>query len=358
MAAEMSPGPPREIHRLLDNQIRLASTSGAAAAQSCKNTLNQQRGSKMTTQLTSAEVKGLFDKLSNWGRWGKEDERGALNFITNQKRIAAARLVQSGETVSMSLPLATAAATDNPNPVTHLMIQTGVDAARSSMAGVADYFAISFHGFSTTHIDALCHVFWQGKMYNGFDAAEVGSQGAKKCPIDVTSQGICSRGVLLDIPKVRNVDWLEPGDHILPSDLDAAEKDHRVSVEEGDVLLVRTGRGKRRSAKRGWEPPGAGGLLSVPGLDASCLPWLHERRVAVLGCDAVSDVFPSGYDDILLPIHIGTLVVMGIHLIDNADLEPLASACRRLDRYAFQFAMGPLVLKRGTGSPVNPFAIF
>jgi kynurenine formamidase len=315
-------------------------------------------GAKMATGLSSADVKGLFDKLSNWGRWGKEDQRGALNFITNQKRVAAARLVQTGEIVSISLPLATAPASDNPNPVTHLMIQTGVDASRNALAGVADYFAISFHGFSTTHIDALCHVFWQGKMYNGFDAAEVGSQGARKCSIDIASEGISSRGVLLDIPKIRKVEWLEPGDHILPSDLDAAEKDHHVTVGEGDVLLVRTGRPKRRSAKQGWEPPGPGGLLSVPGLDSSCLSWLHERRVAVLGCDGVSDVFPSGYNDILLPIHIGTLVVMGVHLIDNADLEALAATCGRLNRYEFQFGMGPLVLKRGTGSPVNPFAIF
>jgi kynurenine formamidase len=216
----------------------------------------------------------------------------------------------------------------------------------------------SFHGFSTTHIDALCHVFWQGKMYNGFDAAEVGSQGARKCAIDIASHGISSRGVLLDIPKIKKVEWLEPGDHILPGDLDAAEKDHRVTVEEGDVLLIRTGRARRRRAKKGWEPPQSGGFISLPGLDAACLPWLHERKVAVLGCDGVSDVFPSGYDDIVLPIHIGTLVVMGIHLIDNADLEALASTCERFQRYEFQFAMGPLVLKRGTGSPVNPFAIF
>ncbi|HJU10392.1 MAG TPA: cyclase family protein, partial [Candidatus Binataceae bacterium] len=196
------------------------------------------------------------------------------------------------------------------------------------------------------------------KMYNGFDAAEVGSQGARKCAIDVTSQGISSRGVLLDIAKVKNVEWLEPGDHVMPADLDAAEREHRVSVEEGDVLLIRTGRAKRRSAKRGWEPPQAGGFISMPGLDASCLPWLHERKIAILGCDGVSDVFPSGYDDILLPIHIGTLVIMGIHLIDNADLEGVAGACARLGRYEFQFGMGPLVLRRGTGSPVNPFAIF
>ena len=143
----------------------------------------------MAQRLTSDEVKGLFEKLSNWGKWGKDDERGALNFITDAKRAAAAALVKTGETISMSLPLATLTSNDNPTPVTHLMMQAGTDSPRQSMAGVADYFAISPHGFATTHLDALCHVFWQGKMYNGFDAAEVGSHGAKKCSIEVTREG-------------------------------------------------------------------------------------------------------------------------------------------------------------------------
>ena len=308
----------------------------------------------MADKLTPSDVKGLFEKLSNWGRWGKEDQRGALNFITNQKRAAAARLVQTGESVSMALPLATIPAPDNPNPVTHLMVQAGGDAHEQALPYSGDYFAIAPHGMANTHIDALCHVFWQKKMYNGFDASEVGSHGAKKCAIDVTRDGIVSRGVLLDIPRLKKIEWMEPGQKILPEDLDAAEKAQKVHVEEGDVLMIRTGRAAMRKAKGAWDPMRVG----LPGLDASCLPWLHERRIAVLGCDAVSDVVPSGYDGVALPIHVGTLVAMGIHLIDNADLDAVSSTSAKLGRNEFMFSMAPLILERGTASPVNPLAIF
>jgi kynurenine formamidase len=307
----------------------------------------------MASRLKSSEVKALFDKLSNWGRWGKDDERGALNFITAEKRAAAARLVKTGEAVSLALPLATIPAADNPAPVTHLMVQAGFDSHDMELPYSGDYFAIAPHGMANTHIDALCHVFWHGKMYNGFDAAEVGSHGARKCAIDVARTGIISRGVLLDIPKIRKVEWLEPGERILPEELEAAERDHGVRVEEGDVLLIRTGRATMRKAKGGWDPMRVG----LPGLNASCLPWLHERKIAVLGSDSVSDVVPSGLDDVPLPIHVGTLVVMGIHLIDNADFDALASACGATRRYEFLFTMGPLILLRGTASPVNPIAI-
>ena len=191
-------------------------------------------------------------------------------------------------------------------------------------------------------------------MYNGFDASEVGSHGAKKCAIDVTRAGIVSRGVLLDIPRLKKIEWMEPGQKILPEDLDAAEKAQKVHVEEGDVLMIRTGRAAMRKAKGGWDPMRVG----LPGLDASCLPWLHERRIAVLGCDAVSDVVPSGYDGVPLPIHVGTLVAMGIHLIDNADLDAVSSTSAKLGRNEFMFSMAPLILERGTASPVNPLAIF
>jgi kynurenine formamidase len=308
----------------------------------------------MAARLKPSEVRDLFDKLSNWGRWGKDDQRGALNFITDTKRAAAAKLVRTGETVSLALPLATVPAPDNPTPVTHLMVQAGQDALETALPYSGDYFAIAPHGLANTHLDALCHVFWKGKMYNGFDAAEVGSHGAKKCAIDVTRLGIVSRGVMLDIPKIRKVEWLELGDRIFPEELDAAERDHRVRVEEGDVLLIRTGRSARRKKKGGWDTWREG----IPGLDASCLPWLHERKIAVLGSDAVSDVGPSGVDGIPLPIHIGTLVVMGIHLIDNADFDALATACAKHERYEFLFTMAPLILERGTASPVNPLAIF
>jgi kynurenine formamidase len=308
----------------------------------------------MAQKLTPADVKGMFEKLSNWGRWGKEDERGALNFITDAKRAAAAKLAQTGQVVSMALPLATIPAPDNPAPVTHLMVQAGFDSKEMDLPYAGDYFAIAPHGMANTHLDALCHVFWENKMYNGFDASEVGSHGAKKCAIDVTRDGIISRGVLLDIPRLKKIDWLEPGTAIQPEDLDAAEKAQNVRVEEGDVLMVRTGRAGRRKVKGGWDPFKEG----LPGLDASCLPWLHDRKIAVLGSDAVSDVVPSGYPGVALPVHVGTLVAMGIHLIDNADLDAVSVTCAKLNRNEFLFTMAPLILIRGTASPVNPLAIF
>jgi kynurenine formamidase len=307
------------------------------------------------TKISEADVKGLLEKCSNWGRWGKDDERGALNYINDSKRAAAAKLVQTGESVSMSLPLATLPAPDNPTPVMHLVQHCGHDAMDMlPLPYSADYFAIAPHGLANTHLDALCHVFYQGKMYNGYSASEVGSGGAKKCAIDVASDGVVSRGILLDIPKIKKVDWLENGTPISSADLEAAEKDHRVTVEEGDVLFVRTGRAKMRKAKGGWDAFKEG----MAGLDASCLSWLHERKVAVLGSDGVSDVFPSGYDSLPLPIHVCTLVMMGLHLIDNADLDAVSENCRKHNRYEFQFVMAPLVLSRGTASPVNRLALF
>jgi len=309
----------------------------------------------MKPRLTPDELRKVLDKISNWGKWGKDDERGALNFITNRKRAAAARLAQTGEVVSMALPLATTPAPDNESPVTHLMVQS--DAPEPGVGGCADYFAIAHHGFMTTHLDALCHVFWNGRMYNGFAAGEVGFHGARKCAIDVVRTGVVSRGVLLDFTKTRMVEWLEPGERVFPEDLDRAEKDHKLHVEEGDVLLVRIGRSHRRKVKGGWEPA-QGGIFPMAGLDPSCLPWLHERKIALLGSDGVSDVFPTGYDDNPFPIHVGAIAMMGIHLLDNADFDELAATCARLGRYEFQFVMSPLILPRGTASPVNPVAIF
>ena len=172
--------------------------------------------------------------------------------------------------------------------------------------------------------------------------------------IDVARNGINGRGVLLDIPKIKRVEWLEPGEPIFPEDLDAAERDHQVTTGEGDILFIRTGRARRRKIKGAWNTMRDG----MPGLDASCLRWLHERKIALLGSDSTSDCVPSGYDRLMRPIHTGTLVMMGVHLIDNADLDALAVTAERLGRYAFQLTIAPLILTRGTASPVNPLALF
>jgi kynurenine formamidase len=302
----------------------------------------------MAARLTNDQVKTNFDKISNWGKWGKEDQRGALNYITAAKRAAAAKLAHAGEIVSCALPLSTQSGPDNPQPVQHMMLHVGAPVAS------LDYFSIASHGLAFTHLDALCHVFWEGKMYNGFSSREVGRFGARKCAIDVARDGIVSKGVLLDIPKVRKADYLELGEAIYPEELEAAEKLHRARVEEGDVLLIRTGRHLRSKTKGGWNPRRDG----LPGLDAACLPWLHERKIALLGCDGVSDCMPSPYaPDFEMPIHVGALVMMGVHLLDNADLEALSTACAKHNRYEFLFTMGPLILERGTASPVNPIAL-
>ncbi len=309
----------------------------------------------MATTYTTAQIAELLERVSNWGRWGKDDQRGALNYISNEKRAAAARLVRSGETVSLALPLPTRPARDNPTPVTHLMIRSGDIGHPLGSWGCADYFAIEPHGLATTHLDALCHHFYQGKMYNGFDYTEVDFQGAHKCAIDVARDGIISRGVLIDVPRLRKLEWIEPGDAIFPEDLEAAEQAEGVRVGEGDVMLLRTGRFKLRRIK------GVGAIsgLKMPGLHASCLEWLRERRIAVLGSDAVSDVLPTPYEPPLrMPIHTGSLVMMGVHLIDNADLEQLAEKCARESRYDFMFSLLPLILERGTASPANPVAMF
>jgi kynurenine formamidase len=304
--------------------------------------------------MTDKELLALMDQISNWGRWGKDDQRGTLNLLTREMRLRATRLVSTGESVSMALPLAIAPAPDNPTPAFHLMIATGYDVPAQGLQASTDYLAIPTHGRAITHLDALCHMFWRGMMYNGYPSTEVKHNGTTRSGIDTSFDGIIGRGVLLDIPKSKGVEWLEKGHKIFPADLDAAEKHHGVRVGEGDILAVRTGRHKYARTKGNWNP----WMEGQAGLEAACLPWLRERGVSVLIGDAVSDVTPSGYSEISVPIHAGAIVMMGLPLIDNADLEALSEFCARTRRYEFMFMTAPLVIPRATASPINPIAMF
>src|SRR5262245_38335165 len=297
--------------------------------------------------LSAEQVLAFHTTLSNWGRFGPRDQLGTLNLITPEKRAGAARLVRSGRTVSAARPLPTEPSIENPNPVAHYMTGT----ATEGWAG--DYFAIAPHGFATSHLDALCHIFHGGKLYNGYPIETVTGQGAGELGIHELRDGIVSRGVLLDVPRVRGVSYLEPGEPIFPDDLERAEHDAGLRVEPGDVLLVRTGRWALRKARGAWDA-----RQSAAGLDAACLPWLHARGVAALGSDGVSDVLPSRIDGMPLPIHTVAIVALGLHLIDNLELEPLAEACASERRWEFLLTIAPLVLLRGTASPVNPIALF
>ena len=296
--------------------------------------------------MSTDEVRGLHDRLSNWGRWGPDDQVGALNFVTAEVTAAAAAAVRVGRTVSCARPLPTRPAPDNPTPVVHHMIGTATEGYG------ADYFALAPHGYAVSHLDALCHIFHEGKLYNGYGTETVTARGATELGIHHLRSGIVTRGVLVDVPAVRNVEMLEPGEPIYPEDLEAAERTTGVTVQTGDALLVRTGRWRWRQL-HGATAPGDG----LAGLDASCLAWLHEREVAVLGSDGVSVVVPSRVDDVPLPIHEVAIVAMGLHLLDNLDLDELAVACGDAGRWSFLLAVAPLVLHQGTASPVNPIAV-
>lgn len=276
--------------------------------------------------------------------------------ITAEKALQAGRLIRDGTTVSAACYLATRPGPFNPTPVAHHMIRAGDLANKEGYGGSLDYFAMAPHGRMDTHLDALCHIFYRAEMYNGYAASLVTSAGATVNSIDAARDGIVSRGVLLDIPRLRGLPYLEPGDAIYAEDLEAAEREQQVQVSAGDILLVYTGRWKRVEEKGGWNPGEA-----LAGLHATAMPWLKQRDVALLCCDGISDVIPSGLEGTGLagrPVHVLAIPAMGMCLVDNCDLEGLATACAQRGRWQFCLVVAPLKLRGGTASPVNPIAIF
>jgi kynurenine formamidase len=242
---------------------------------------------------------------------------------------------------------------ENTMPATHLMLRAGDVVESVPTRSTADYLALAPHGQAHSHLDALCHVSWQGKIYNDRPVSVVTSMGALKNAITIGQDGIVTRGVLLDIPPLKNVEWLEPGTPIMSEDLEAAESAEGVRVGDGDVLLVRTGRHRRRQVHGPWDA-----TAQLAGLHYTCAPWLRDHGVALLGCDGVSDFRPHGVEGVRLPMHTLTLVAMGMQLLDNQNLEGLSQACASRRRWEFLLIIAPLRLERGTGSAVNPIAVF
>ena len=302
--------------------------------------------------LSSAEFRELFERVSNWGRWGPDDERGALNYLTPERVTSAARLVRSGRTVSLSRSLNTEREPDNPEPADHRMTLLDGREHPDGLAFVKDYIGVDYHNDSHSHLDALCHVSYDGSLYNGRPADSVSDTGAAVETVEMLKDGLIGRGVLLDIPRARGVDWLEPGDSVLPADLAEAERSQEVTVGEGDILLVRTGHATRLDELGPWDVGS-----SKAGLHPGCAPFLDERRVAALGCDSNSDTAPSVTEGVGFPIHVLTLTAMGVHLLDYLHLRELAAACEQADRWEFLFVGAPLRIPGGTGSPLNPIAI-
>ena len=301
--------------------------------------------------MTKADVDELVVKLSNWGRWGKDDQLGALNLITPEKRKQAAKLVRAGISVSLARNVETQQAPDNPSPFKHDMLLFG---RGTDSAWATDRFSVDYHGFAHTHMDSLCHLFYNGKMYNGFTREQVGPQGAESLAIRNVKEGIFTRGILVDIPLLQGVRFLEPKTPIYPEHLDAWEKHANLKVSSGDVLFIRTGRWARREVAGPWSVDEYG----AAGLHASCATWLKKRDVAMLGSDAASDVIPSGIEGIDFPVHLLTLHAMGVHIFDNCDLQELSKTANKLKRWEFLLTASPLPVDGGTGSPLNPIATF
>jgi kynurenine formamidase len=298
----------------------------------------------------SGDPVSYLDSLSNWGRWGEKDQLGTLNFIDERKRLAAAALIRQGVSLSCARPLGS----DPRRPgFLHFMTMTGELVPAWGAGFASDWFGMPIHS-AVTHIDAHSHVSWEGKLYNGasIDAIDVHA-GARAGSVELLADGIVSRGVLLDIPLAQGRRWLDPGEPVMPADLDRCAAQCDVQVGQGDVLLIRTGHDAHRSAD-----PSVDASDAAPGLHASCLPWLHEHAVAALGSDAANDVQPSGYPGLGLPVHTVGLVAMGLWLLDRLLLEDLAVHCAQAGRWEFCFVAAPLRLKRSTGSPVNPLALF
>ena len=298
---------------------------------------------------TKEEVLAYLKEDRTWGRWGNDDQVGAVNMITPEKRVAAAGMVKSGRAVSLSRDFPTTPAPNNPNPAQHYMKVVPRD-DRSGHS--ADYYGISYHGTATTHLDALCHVWDENGMWNGRQPQDtITYDGAKWGSVDHWKDSLTTRGVLLDVPKHRGEPYITMEKPIHGWELEDIAKEQGVEMVPGDALVVYGGREK-------WNEDGnpLWGSVSAerPGLHSSCLKFIRESDCSLLVWDMM-DLTPNGYD-LGWSVH-GAIFAYGIGLLDNALLQPLAEACAEEGRYEFMLTVNPLRVVGGTGSPVNPVAI-
>ena len=299
--------------------------------------------------VSQAQFDRWLTELSNWGRWGPDDELGMFNLITPAKRAAAAALVSEGFTVSLSSNAQNYESADVPCPMEWSMV-------RATRTGASDEIAYPcIHGPGTTHLDAFAHVFFDGKMWNGYDVDGLVTMedGALKNSIMTMKNGIVTRGVLYDIARLKGVPWLEPGTRITVEDLEAWEEMAGVRVGPGDAFLIRWGRWARQDALGPFDTG-----REAAGLDNNVIPWLKERDVAVAGWETPGYAPQPEGDLPRTALHNFALTILGIQVLDRADFQALANAAAERNRWEFMVTIAPLPIPNGTGSPVNPIAMF
>jgi kynurenine formamidase len=314
-------------------------------------------------EIDARTVREWGELYSNWGRWGEDDERGTLNFITPERVLAACALPRRGLVISCALPFDAKGPQSGlggrHNPI-HRMLATGSDA----LAGAQDFLPGGFNYADDavtmplqcgTQWDALAHVFYDGRMYGGRDVRLVTSGGARANSIDRIANGVVARGVLLDLPRLTKQPWLEDGTRILPGHLDACAEAEGVAIEPGDVLLVRTGMLTRCLEQKSWKGYCGG---PAPGLSVHCARWLYERELAAVATDTWGvEVIPNETQDCFQPLHMISLRNTGLLFGEIFHLDALAEACAEDGRYAFLFCAPPLPITGAVGSPINPLAI-
>jgi kynurenine formamidase len=304
------------------------------------------QGSSSRPLVSEAQYEAWQTELSNWGRWGKDDQLGTLNLITPAKRMAALALVKEGVSVSLSTNGFTEKAVDVPCPLEWAMTS-------ATDTGATDRVAFPcIHGAASTHIDSLAHTFFRNKMWNGYDSSALVTmaKGAEKNSVMPMKNGIVTRAVLYDIARLKGVPYLAPGDRIFPEDMEAWERKAGVRVGPGDALVLRWGRYGRR-AKLGPDDGAAG-------FDNSILPWLKQRDVALIVWETAGYTPQPAGDLFRNAVHNFVQAILGIHVLDRADLEALSEATASRNRWEFMLSINPLALPNATGSPVNPIAIF
>jgi len=302
-----------------------------------------------TPTMTAEEFDKMYKDVSNWGRWGKDDKLGALNLITDAKRKQAAALVKTGINVSMTHTLLTEKTIDNPNPFELKM----------GPSFRVDTWAVAYHGAFVTHFDSLCHFAYQDKLYNGIPLSDSNEHGCAN-GVEHFKNGIITRGVLIDIPRLKGIPYLEPATTVSIGEIEAWEKKAGVKVSPGDAVILRTGRWARREKVGPWRMFG-----NAAGFHPTVARWLRARDAALVGADTTAEAQTTPSVVLGVPMNIGlqplhTVLIssMGVPLIDDVDPESLADTAARLNRWEFMFIVAPLPVPGGTGGPVNAVAVF
>jgi kynurenine formamidase len=308
---------------LAATMIVFGATSGAAAQVAAGG------------EVTKEQFDTWMTELSNWGRWGADDELGALNLITPAKRVAAARLVRVGRTVSMARDM-TVTSLENPDQASANRLPVLRGSVRSVFDSNTQFFweryEIEYHGSLVSHLDALCHAAYNGKVYNGLNFEDVASKedGCTQLGVVNSKDGLVTRGVLVDLP----------GKAVRREDIEAWEAETGITISTGDALFLRTGRDVGQTG--GYHP--------------SLLPFFKERDIALLGSDVPQE--GGQVQGVPVPVHVFTLVSLGVRLFDNLGLEELAQTANELNRWEFMFMASPTGVPHGAGAAINPIAVF